>query len=183
MWICVVEIIFLFCIFFKKKGGCMDKVKLSSTLSLLFFFAATPVYASNSLSVNYAMGKESGAQSMHGLNFIYKHDITDFSLIASGTYMQNTEGNENLYVKNKYASIMPGVAINITDNLSFYGSTGLSCGSKMKQDQSHEIYGVAFGSGLLYQINGSVQVNSGYELGIVEGKEINTFILGAGFVF
>lgn len=161
----------------------MDKVKLSSALSLLLFFMATPGYASNSLSVNYAVGKESGGQLMHGFNFIYKHDITDFSLIASGTYIQNTEGNENLYVKNKYASIMPGVAINFTDNLSFYGSTGLSCGSKIKQDQSHEIYGVAFGSGVLYQINGSIQLNSGYELGIVEGKEINTFILGAGFIF
>ncbi|MGK8543830.1 hypothetical protein ACRS43_14000 [Enterobacter cloacae] len=86
-------------------------------------------------------------------------------------------------MKNKYASIMPGLAINITQDINFYGLAGISCGSKMKPNQSHEIYGAAFGTGLFYNLTDNIQLNTGYELGLVDNKEIDTFIIGIGYLF
>ncbi|HDC4663543.1 TPA: outer membrane beta-barrel protein [Enterobacter cloacae] len=158
--------------------------KFNLAAAFLFFGAFTmPVFASNSMSINYAAGKESGAENMHGMNVIFKHDMGNFALVASGTYIQNTSGSGNSYLKNKYASIMPGLAINITQDINLYGLAGISCGSKMKPDQSHEIYGAAFGTGLFYNLTDNIQLNTGYELGLVDNKEIDTFIIGIGYLF
>ncbi|MBT1869013.1 outer membrane beta-barrel protein [Enterobacter mori] len=150
---------------------------------ILFGAFAMPVCASNSLSMSYALGKENGGGMMHGGNVMYKHDMNNFALVASGTFIQNTTGSGDTYLKNKYASIMPGIAFNITQDISLYGLVGLSCGSKMKPNQSHEIYGGAFGAGLFYDLTDNVQLNSGYELGIVNNKEVNAFIIGIGYLF
>ncbi|KUQ56025.1 outer membrane beta-barrel protein [Enterobacter bugandensis] len=160
----------------------MNKFNLA-VVCILFSTIATPVYASNSVSMNYALGKEYGAEMMHGVNLMFKHDMNNFALVASGTYIQNTTGAGDAYLKNKYASIMPGIAFNITQDISLYGLAGLSCGSKMKPNQSHEIYGGAFGAGLFYDLTDYIQLNSGYELGIVDNKEVNTFIIGIGYLF
>ena len=93
--------------------------KFNLAAAFLFGAFTMPVFASNSMSVNYAAGKESGAEKMHGMNVIFKHDMGNFALVASGTYIQNTSGSGNSYLKNKYASIMPGLAINITQDINF----------------------------------------------------------------
>lgn len=160
----------------------MHKYNLA-VVYVLFGAFAMPVCASNSMSMNYALGKENGAEMMHGVNIMIKHDMNNFALVASGTYIQNTSGSGNAYLKNKYATIMPGIAFNITQDISFYGLAGLSCGSKMKSNQSHEIYGGAFGAGLFYDLTDHVQLNSGYELGFVDNKEVDTFIIGIGYLF
>ncbi|HDR2793995.1 TPA: outer membrane beta-barrel protein [Enterobacter asburiae] len=160
----------------------MHKIKLAVAFLFICVFTTT-VSASNSMSMNYAIGKENGAENMHGMNVMFKHDMNNFALIASGTYIQSTSGSGDSYLKNKYASIMPGIAFNITQDINLYGLAGLSSGSKMKPNQSHEIYGVAFGAGFFYNLTDSIQLNSGYELGIVDNKEIDTFIIGIGYLF
>jgi|APAga8741243907_1050103.scaffolds.fasta_scaffold00511_2 outer membrane protein X len=160
----------------------MSKIKFCSIL-LLLSSSATPVHANNSVSLNYAIGKESGAESMHGVNVMIKHNINDFAFLVSGTYVQNITDNDSGYFKNKYASLMPGVSYNLSKDLCFYGLAGLSAGSKVKDSQTHEIYGVAFGSGILYTLTDNIQFNAGYELGIVDAREINTFIVGLGYMF
>ncbi|AOT42639.1 hypothetical protein QY91_04715 [Enterobacter ludwigii] len=34
-----------------------------------------------------------------------------------------------------------------------------------------------------YNLTDNIQLNSGYELGIIDNKEINTFIIGIGYLF
>ena len=163
-------------------GVYMQKYKVSSML-LFFGFYSFSVQASNSVSLNYAYGKERGAESMHGYNVLIKHDLNDFGLMLSGTYIDNTKEKQNVYIKNKYASFMPGVAYNFTNDTSIYGLAGISCGSNVQVKQNNEIYGAAFGTGVLINVSHNVQLNIGYELGLVSGKEINTFTTGVGYVF
>jgi len=120
---------------------------------------------------------------MHGYNVLIKHDFNDFGLMLSGTYIDNTKEKQNVYIKNKYASFMPGVAYNFTNDTSIYGLAGISCGSNVQVKQNNEIYGAAFGTGVLINVSHNVQLNIGYELGLVSGKEINTFTTGVGYVF
>ena len=160
----------------------MRKINLAAAFVFLGAFTL-PVSASNSMSMNYALGKENGAVLMHGVNLMFKHDIYNFALVASGTYIQNTAGSGGGYLKSKYASIMPGIAFNITQDISLYGLAGLSCGSNMKPNQSHEIYGAAFGAGFFYNLTDNVQLNSGYELGVIDNKEVDTFVIGIGYLF
>lgn len=160
----------------------MHKIKLAVIFLFICVFNTT-VSASNSMSMNYAIGKKNGAENMHGLNIMFRHDMNDFALVASGTYIQNTSGSGYSYLKNKYASIMPGIAFNITQDLKLYGLAGLASGSKMQPNQTHEVYGAAFGAGFFYNLTDNIQLNSGYELGIIDNKEINTFIIGIGYLF